>query len=387
MKGILVLGQVQSLVATAAYAGDDVIFDVKTGGGYYSTDSAAKQSTGGMIDVSGVLVIGNAKRSNMTAEIGLVSAVRDGGTELTEADVTFRGRYLEDGKFGFEVSALPFKYRKDDRYYEFSGIEVSALMKVAEGGGHQLVAKAGINPFVHRGYGNDFGSYNTNYAPEAVGSGSFNIPDSAHVFGAPFYQHDPDVDYNYFHDNRDVYFGGGTRTTSVNTSFDTGENSIRFPIALEYKYDNGQKLTINATAYYTLRVGRDSLAQVDKWRDQYDGYVSYSNVHWDICYDTDEDGDEYSYYCNPQNTQYAGEGRIIDGYWNETELAAKTFVGHTVGGKGEVNYEVFKNNTVKVLLNGTVRAELDSHVMVDGDVGTARTSKRFGALAGAIVRF
>lgn len=387
MRSFLVLGQAFAVaLSSAALAGDDVIFDAKVGGGVYSTDSAAKKSTGGLIDVSGVLVIGDPDRSNIKVDMGLLSTVRDGGVELVEADVSAKGRYFENGRFGFEVAGLPFKYRKDDRYYELSVIEVSAVVKLAEGGGHQVIAKAGINPFTKRTYRNAYDSFTTHYDPVAVSDGFIYSPDYAEVYGAPSYYHDRAADGGWA-DNSEVYFGGGTLTSRVDTHFDTSERSVRFPIAVEYKYDNGKKLTINAMAYYTLRVGRDSLQQVDNWRDQYDGYVSYSNVHWNTCYEYDSEGHvRGSYYCDPYNVQYGGEGRIVEYTTNTTELAGTGFTAHTVGGKAEANYKVFENEHMKLLLNGTVRAELDTHVL-DGEVGLFRTSKRFGASAGAVVRF
>lgn len=387
MKKFLALSQAVAVaLSSVAMADNDVIFDAKVGGGVYSTDSAAKKGTSGLIDVSGVLVIGDANRSNIKVDMGLLSTVRDGGVEVVEADIAAKGRYLEDGKFGFEVAGLPFKYRKDDRYYELSVIEVSAIVKLAEGNGHQLIAKAGINPFTKRTYKNPYDSFTTYYDPVEVSDGFFYNPSYAEVYGAPAHVHDPAVNGTW-NDNREVYYGGGTMTSSVNTSFDSSERSIRFPVAVEYKYDDGKKLTINAMAYYTLRMGRDSLQQVDNWRDQYDGYVSYSNVHWQTCYDYDSEGRVVdSYYCNPYNIQYQGQGRVVERSSYVTELAGKGFTAHTVGGKAEANYKVFENEYMKLLLNGTVRAELDTHVM-DGTVGAVRTSKRLGATAGAIVRF
>ena len=133
----------------------------------------------------------------------------------------------------------------------------------------------GINPITKRTYGNDFGSFQTNYDPVEVSDGYMTSPSSAHVYGAPGYYHDRDAN-NTYADNRDVYFGGGTMNRSVNSSFDTSEYSVRIPITLEYKFKSkDEKLVIQAVAYYQLRAGVDKLTQSDSYVDRYNGYVSY----------------------------------------------------------------------------------------------------------------
>lgn len=373
-----------SVVANSfALAGEDdgVIFDAGVNSGVFRhADGLGNKQVNPMVEINGALVIGDLDASNVSVDMGMITTVRDGGAKVTTADVALKGRYLpRENRVGFEAS-IPFKYRRDDNYYEFSALEVSAIVKVAEGNGHQLLAKVGLNPFTKRTYGNNFGTTVTQYDPAVASDGFIDTPDYAQVYGAPQYVHDGRADHT-FNDNRGVYFGGGTLTRDVVTNFDTSEYSLRVPVAIEYKYrSSNKKLVIHAVAYYTMRAGVDTLTQNDSFRDQYDGYVSYSNVNWNVCYDT-----RGSYLCNPHNLQYDGMGQIVDRYDNSTTLESKGFLAHNFGGKVDARYSIYKNHVTEVMLNIQGRAEVDTHVM--DAVGSAHTAARVMATGGAIVRW
>ena len=276
---------------TSAFADSSPkVFDLGMRAGRYESDSVYEDSKGTLLDVSGALVLGDSFRSNLKLDLDLMAKVRDGQGDFSDANVTLKGRYLKEGRWGFEVSGLPFKYSRDDIFYELSFVEVSAVLKIAEGKGHQLLALAGINPFTTR---NSLNTYES------------------------------------------------TETATAKTRFATLEYSVRLPISIEYKYKRGKKLTITAIAHYVLRAGRDSLNKVETYG------IRVPQV---------------------------------------TELEHKNFLGHNLAGVGEINYRLTNSRGKQLLLNGTVQAELDSHVQ-DFGVQVSRVSTRLMTMAGVIVRF
>lgn len=387
--GILVAALVGMVSASARAAEEDgVIFDAGAGAGVYGQKG---QATDFVVDVSGTLVLDTSGFSGdngrLTSELALIMSGRQGVEDLRATPIKFRE--IVDGRVGFEVSGFPMKYRRDDGYYEISAVDVRLVYEGEIGGDgspHKVTLTGGVNPFTRRNYGNSVGGFVTNEDPVAVSEGYVQRPEHARVFGAPDYRHDPGVNGTYL-DNRDVWFGGGTMERQIRTSFDTSESSFRVPLSAEYKFrSQDKKLTLKATAYYTLRVGRDSLTQNDRYSDLYRGYVSYTNVAWHTC----EDDRGRLYDCDPHGYQYNGDGVIEQRYTNSTGLDARTFSAHVVGGQGEALYSLYKSEAMELLLNGRLRGEYDSHVMVpgrDGNVQNARDSLHYVGTGGVLVRF
>lgn len=260
------------------------IFTAGMRGGYYGTDSVYEHSQGYLLDLKGQVVVGDPRRTNFTADIDAMAKIRNNQIDFSDADATFKARYLKEGRWGFELSALPIHYRFDDLFYELSAVEVSAVLKLAESREQQLTARAGVNPYTKR----------------------------------------------YYIDNY---------VDTDQAKFKAVERSARMPIAVEYRYGAGarSKFEIRAVAVYVLRVGRDSL-------DRSSGTIG------------------------------------------SKELEGRNFYAHSAVGEGELNFRVSNYNGRATYLNGTVRAEYESHSQ-DFGVQVSRSSGRMLALGGLLVRF
>lgn len=360
--------------AASAELDDDIIFETQVGGGVYKAKRGPEKSSDGVVDITGVLRIGKQDEATIELDMALLSTIRGDNPMALEGEVSLKGKLMFSDRFGIEVSGLPFRYVRDNGYYELSAVVLSAVVKPVNSNGHQVEVKAGINPYTKRTYRHDLKGSVTEFDPVEYGDGFFYQPFEAEVYGAP----------DYDGSNDDVYFGGGLKYRTIYTSFDMAERSVRVPISVNYKFNDGSgRLTIKAEAYYVLRIGADSLRQTDRVVDDYYGYVSYSNVYWNRCWDPE---DERYYQCNPYDVQYSGEGRVTEAQDIITQLASSKIFAHTVGGKAQATFRVFKKDVLEILLNGQIRAEFDSHVM-DGAVGTERSSKRFVGTGGVIGRF
>ena len=360
----------------AASAGEDdgIIFDSKVAAGIYRKNAAGGSNTSAMVDISGVLTIGEKdnESGHYSVEMGLKTALQNGSAQVVSADVALKGRFLPDGnKVGIQAS-IPFKYRKNDNYYEFSAVEVSAVFRMVEGGGNQLLGTVGINPFTKRTYGNNIPTSSTNQLTVNTGPNTFNNPGTATIPGQDDYYYD-----NSSNIQQPVNFGGGTMNRNVSTSFDTSEYSLRIPVSIEYNYKSpDKKLVIQAVAYYTLRLGADALVETDSYSDQYKGQVSYTNVAW-AC--------DSNNNCNDSAYQVSGQGQITNKYANNNTLASQWFVGQNVGAKLDVQYSIYKSPVMEMLLDFQAQADVDTHVM--DAIGVSHVSSTEVVEGGAIVRF
>ncbi|MEW6055068.1 MAG: hypothetical protein AB1540_00510 [Bdellovibrionota bacterium] len=393
LLGMLMVTCGAVLTAPFSQADSDLIFDTKVGTGTYHASGYTEGSTRGVVDLKGVLMIGDPDRLSGRIDMGFMAGIRDQRASIAEWEVSAKGRYFFNKTWGIELTGfpgivgLPGKGVEADRYLELSLIEVSVVAKMHKSKDQELLARIGINPYTKRTYESSFESSQTRSDAVLVPPGVFYEPDYAKIDGEPEYAHNSRAD-NTRADNSEVYFGGGTLERTVDTRYEIAERSFRLPVSIEYKYRSGDKrLVIEAVAYYTLRIGSEAVRRNNEYSDRFRGNVSYSNVAWHTCYDRYSEG---AYYCDPVSYDYSGYGTVIENTSDSLGLSSRGFMGHSVGARGSVNYEVFRSDALKFFLGAQARAEYDSNVIKNPkrmDMSQVRESFRGAVLATGTIRF